>query len=86
MSTYQQLIKKLQPMLGADIVELGIAAMESGDPETVTYVCDYLATRKRQKNLNSLTRKMKKIDCQPIPFVEVAETLSLKAGSMILQR
>jgi hypothetical protein len=29
---------------------------------------------------------MKKIDYQPIPFVEVAATLSLKAGSMILQR
>lgn len=86
MGTHLQLVKKLQPLLSADIVELGIAATESGDLETSTYVNDYLATRKRQKNLNSLTRQMKKIDYQPTPFVEVAQTLSLKAGSMILQR
>jgi hypothetical protein len=76
MSTYQQLIKKLQPMLGADIVELGIAATESGDLETATYICDYLATRKRQKNLNSLTRQMKKIGCEPIPFLSDARCIT----------
>jgi hypothetical protein len=86
MGTYLQLVKRLQPLLSADIAELGMSAAEGGDLETSTYVCDYLATRKRQKNLSSLTRKMKKIDYQPTPFVEEAATLSLKAGSMILQR
>ena len=62
MGTYLQLVKKLQPLLSADIAELGMSAAEGGDLETSTYVCDYLATRKRQKNLSSLTRKMKKID------------------------
>ena len=86
MGTHLQLVKKLQPLLSADIVELGMTAAERGGLETATYICDYLVTRKRQKNLNSLTRIMKKIGYEPIPFVEVAETLSLKAGSMILQR
>lgn len=63
-------------MLGADIVELGIAATESGDLETATYICDYLATRKRQKNLNSLTRQMKKIGCEPIPFLSDARCIT----------
>jgi len=76
MGTHLQLVKKLQPLLSADIVELGIAATESGDLETATYICDYLATRKRQKNLNSLTRQMKKIGCEPIPFLSDARRIT----------
>jgi hypothetical protein len=76
MGTHLQLVKKLQPLLSADIVELGIAATESGDLETATYICDYLATRKRQKNLNSLTRQMKKIGYEPIPFLSDARRIT----------
>jgi hypothetical protein len=76
MSHYLDLVKKLQPLLSADIVELGLSAAEGGDLETATYVCDYLATRKRQKNLNSLTRKMKKIGYEPIPFLSDAKKIT----------
>ena len=76
MTVYQELIRKLQPMLGADIVDLGITAAESGDLETATYIYDYLATRKRQKNLNLLIRKMISIDCKPIPFLSSARCIT----------
>jgi hypothetical protein len=76
MSSYQKLVKKLQPLLSADIVELGMSATERGDLETATYICDYLATRKRQKNLNSLTRQMKKIGYEPIPFLSDARRIT----------
>lgn len=76
MSTYLKLVKKLQPLLSANIVEIGISAAEGGDLETATYVCDYLATRKRQKNLNSLMRQMKKIGCEPIPFLSDARRIT----------
>ena len=51
MGTHLQLVKKLQPLLSADIVDLGMSAAERGDLETATYICDYLVTRKRQKIL-----------------------------------
>lgn len=76
MGTHLQLVKKLQPLLSADIVDLGMSAAERGDLETVTYICDYLATRKRQKNLNSLTRIMKKIGYEPIPFLSDARRIT----------
>ncbi len=76
MSTYSNLIKKLQPLLSADIVSLGVAAAESGDLETASYICEYLATRKRQKYLNSLVRKMKSIGCEPIPFLSQARAIT----------
>ena len=76
MGTHLQFVKKLQPLLSADIVDLGMSAAERGDLETATYICDYLATRKRQKNLNSLTRIMKKIGYEPIPFLSDARRIT----------
>lgn len=76
MSTYLNLVKKLQPLLGADIVGLGAASAADGDLETASYICEYLATRKRQKHLNSLVRKMKSIGCEPIPFLSQARGIT----------
>ena len=76
MNLYSQLVKKLQPFLGSEIVDFGMSAAESGDLETATYVCDYLATRKRQKHRNNLIRKMKKIGCEPISFLSDARQIT----------
>jgi len=78
MQTYINLIRELQPLQGQEIVQRGLYEISLGNLENATYICDYLATRKKQKFRNELIRKMEAKGVEPINFLnharEIAQT------------
>ncbi len=76
MSTYNKLIKNLQSKIGPEIVSFALTAAQKGDLEAVTYICEYLETRKRKRHLNSLLRELNKIGFSLIPFLSEARKIS----------
>jgi hypothetical protein len=78
MQTYINLIRELQPLQGNEIVKRGLYETSLGNLENATYICDYLATRKKQRFRNQLIREMESKGVEPINFLnharEIAQT------------
>jgi len=76
MTGYVKLMRKLQPLPSEQIVELGLHETSLGRLETATYICDYLATRKKQKFRNQLIRGMASMGFEPIDFLSEAREIA----------
>lgn len=76
MTSYVDLMKKLQTLEGKQIVELGLHTASTGDLETATYICDYLAMRKKQKFRNQLIRGMDSMGFEQIDFLSKAREIA----------
>jgi len=71
-------LNELKTKTSEEIYFLGLNMLYEGDLESVTYLCDYLTTRKRSKNRSKLIREMEEIGQAPIEFLSLAREISQK--------
>jgi len=76
MTSYVGLMKRLQTLPSEQIVAMGLYEASLGQLETATYICDYLATRKKQKFRNQLVRGMAAMGFEPIDFLSKARDIA----------
>jgi len=74
--TYDSLIETLKSKTSEEIFFLGMDALYKGDLEAVTYMCDYLTTRKRTRYRNKLIREMEDLGEEPIAFLSLAREIA----------
>jgi predicted GIY-YIG superfamily endonuclease len=71
-------LRNLKTKTSEEIYHLGLNALYAGDLETVTYLCDYLTTRKRTRYKSKLIREMEEIGYEPIAFLSFAREIAQK--------
>jgi hypothetical protein len=71
-------LTELKTKTSEEIYFLGLNLLYEGDLESVTYLCDYLTTRKRSKYRSKLIREMEEIGQTPIDFLSLAREISHK--------
>lgn len=76
MTRYVELMRQLQTLPSEQIVAIGLHETSLGNLETATYICDYLATRKKQKFRNQLVRGMATMGFEPIDFLSKAREIA----------
>ena len=74
--SYVDLMRALQSLPSEQIVAMGLHETSLGNLETATYICDYLATRKKQKFRNQLVRGMASMGFEPIDFLSKAREIA----------
>ena len=71
-------LNELKTKTSEEIYFLGLNMLYEGDLESLTYLCDYLTTRKRSKYRSKLIREMEEIGLAPIEFLTLAKEISQK--------
>jgi len=76
------LIQSLRPLDGWDILSKGVAALEKNDIEAVTYIYDYLTSRKREKFAKYFrTMIVSEFETEPVGFLNLAYEIAQKYES-----
>jgi hypothetical protein len=70
------LMRTLQKLPSEQIVAMGLHETSLGNLELATYICDYLAARKKQKFRNQLIRGMATMGFEPIEFLSKAREIA----------
>ena len=76
MNSFVNLMRTLQKLPSEQIVAMGLHETSLGNLEIVTYICDYLAARKKQKFRNQLIRGMATMGFEPIEFLSKAREIA----------
>lgn len=76
------LIQSLRPLDGWDILSKGITALEKNDIEAVTYIYDYLTSRKRERFAKYFrTMIVSEFETEPVGFLNLAYDIAKKYES-----